>query len=413
MFQHPKMRYVYCGIDSHKDTHTAVILNCFFEKLAEFTFKNLSSDFEDFLIRANRHKSKDISIVFGLEDVSAYGRNLAVYLHSKGYSVKHVNSSLVAHERSSLNTLHKSDSFDAECAARVLINRLDLLPQFNPYDKFWTLSKLVKRRNSLIKTGMALKNQLHDYVMHHYPSYKKWFPNIDAKSSLAFFEKYPSPAKLEGVTQVDIVELFQRESKHLFYKDKKAKLILDCVSKDSYSKIPHQAFIDEMIISTVKELKTVIAETKEVEKLIREFLPQFGYKLQSMRGIDDITAANLINEIGDINRFPNASKLSRYAGISPVSYSSGKTDLQFANERGNRKLNGILFKIAVTLCNTGGRHKRITNPIFYDYYKKKISEGKTSKQAFKCVQRRLVNIIWSMMKNKTEYQNPPTRKLEE
>ncbi|MFZ5987380.1 MAG: IS110 family transposase [Bacillota bacterium] len=412
MFQHPKMRYVYCGIDSHKDTHTAVILNCFFEKLAEITFKNVPSEFESFLIRANRHKSKDISIIFGLEDVSAYGRNLALFLNSKGYSVRHVNSSLVAHERKSMNVLHKSDNFDGECAARVLINRLDNLPEFSPYDKFWTLSKLVRRRNCLVKTGMSLKNHLHDYVMQHYPSYKKWFPNIDAKSSLAFFEKYPSPSKLEGITEDDIIELFYKECKKLFSKEKKASLILECVRKDGYTKAEHQEFIDEMIVSTVKELRTVIEETKEVEKLIREFLPKFGYKLQSMRGIDDIAAANLINEIGDIERFPTAAKLSRYAGISPVSYSSGKTDLQFANERGNRRLHGILFKIAVTLCNTGGKHKRITNPIFYDYYKKKISEGKTSKQALKCVQRRLINIIWSMMKNKTEYQNPPTRKLE-
>jgi len=42
-----------------------------------------------------------------------------------------------------------------------------------------------------------------------------------------------------------------------------------------------------------------------------------------------------------------------------------------------------------------------------------LSEGKTTKQALKCVQRRLVNIIFLMMKNKTEYQNPPTRKLED
>ena len=413
MFNHPKMRFVYCGIDSHKDTHTAVILNCFCERLTEVTFKNIPSEFEAFLNKANRHKSNDLSIIFGLEDVSAYGRNLAVFLHSKGYSVKHVNSSLVAHERNSMNTLNKSDDYDAECAARVLINRFDTLPEFNPYDKFWTLSKLVRRRNSLVKTGMSLKNHLHDYIMQHYPSYKKWFPTIESKSSLAFFGKYPSPAKLEGVTETDIVELFQKESKHSFYKDKKAKLILECVRNDGYIKTDHQEFIDEMIISTVKELKSVIAETKEVEKLISEFLPKFGYKLQSMRGIDDIAAANLINEIGDIERFPTAAKLSKYAGISPVSYSSGKTDLQFANERGNRKLHGILFKISVTLCNTGGRHKRITNPIFYDYYQKKISEGKTSKQALKCVQRRLVNIIFSMMKNKTEYQNPPTRKLED
>jgi len=62
---------------------------------------------------------------------------------------------------------------------------------------------------------------------------------------------------------------------------------------------------------------------------------------------------------------------------------------------------------------TAGRHKKIVNPFFYDYYHRKISEGKTKRQALKCVQRRLVNIIWSMMTYKTEYINPPTKDYRE
>jgi hypothetical protein len=36
-----------------------------------------------------------------------------------------------------------------------------------------------------------------------------------------------------------------------------------------------------------------------------------------------------------------------------------------------------------------------------------MSEGKTKRQALKCVQRRLVNIIWTMLTNNEEYVNPP------
>ena len=43
------------------------------------------------------------------------------------------------------------------------------------------------------------------------------------------------------------------------------------------------------------------------------------------------------------------------------------------------------------------------NPVFLEYYKKKISEGKTKIQALVCVMRRVNNIIYGMMKNKTEY----------
>lgn len=127
-----------------------------------------------------------------------------------------------------------------------------------------------------------------------------------------------------------------------------------------------------------------------------------------MMGIDTVTAASLIAEIGDISRFPTPAKLARYSGVAPVTYSSGKTDVQFSNQRGNRVLNSVFFKLAVVVTMTAGPTKKIINPFFYDYYQKKVAEGKTKRQALKCVQRRLVNIIWGMMKYKTEYINPPT-----
>ena len=61
--------------------------------------------------------------------------------------------------------------------------------------------------------------------------------------------------------------------------------------------------------------------------------------------------------------------------------------------------------------NTDLKNKKMINPIFYEYYQKKLKEGKTKSQALKCVQRRLLNIIWNMMTYKTEYINPPTKNL--
>ena len=66
-------------------------------------------------------------------------------------------------------------------------------------------------------------------------------------------------------------------------------------------------------------------------------------------------------------------------------------------------MNQILFFLAVSQCNDHGTKGSPVNPIFGEYYKKKISEGKTKKQAIKCVMRRLVNIIYRMIKEKEEY----------
>ena len=77
-----------------------------------------------------------------------------------------------------------------------------------------------------------------------------------------------------------------------------------------------------------------------------------------------------------------------------------------ANARGNRKLNEIFYRIALTSVMPIGINKALLNPIFYDYYHKKISEGKLKNQALKCVQRRLVNIVYNVMKHNRPYDNP-------
>lgn len=398
---HPKMKHVYVGVDIHRQTHTAVIINCFGEKLGEITFENKPAEFEKLLRAVRKHTPKGISGIYGLEDVCSSGRALAVFLINKKRMVKHVNPSLTYSERRNQTILHKTDDYDALCVARVLLSRLSELPDANPQDIYWTMSQLVGRRSAIIKANVALKNQLHAYIIHHYPSYKKFFFLIACKTALAFWENYPSPSKLEGVG-VEELGAFLYEKSHWMYSKGKAEEILFYVAKDGNTTTDYQDFRDFMVSSTVRQLKHNKNELLEVEKKIKEMLPLFGQKLESLNGVNHITAASLIAQIGDINRFSSADKLAKYAGISPIQYSSGKTDKVLCNILGDRNLNRIFFMLAITITGRAGKNNPI-NKTFYDYYNKKIKEGKTKKQALKCVMRRLVNIIYSMMKNKSEY----------
>ena len=408
---HPKMKYVYVGIDSHKDTHCAVILNCFFEKLGEITFGNAPSEFEKFLSEAEKRKLEGTKLAFGLEDISAYGRALTVFLTDRKLVVKHVNSSLVASERKSRNILHKTDSVDAECAARILLSRFDTLPDADPQDKYWVLKNLVIRRRSIINMNVALKNHVQSNLLSHYPSYSKFFFHFDCKSSLAFFAKYPSPSTLAGVTEEELDAFLKEVSEGKQYHGK-AQKILEMVKKDGDTTCKYQPTRDMVIKSSLSQISSNLKEIQSINRILEEFLDNFDYKLQTLTGVDYITAAELIAEIGDISRFQTPSKLARYAGIAPVTYSSGKTDVQYSNQRGNRALNAIFHRIALVVVSTAGK-KKILNPFFYHYFHKKVSEGKTKRQALKCVQRRLVNIVWSMMVKKMEYINPPQEDYKE
>lgn len=85
--------FIYVGVDLHKFQHTAVIVNCWGEKLNEITFLNKPSLFPDFIRFVEEQAEKGITPVYRLEDVNGYGRSLAVYLLERGYIVKSVNPS--------------------------------------------------------------------------------------------------------------------------------------------------------------------------------------------------------------------------------------------------------------------------------------------------------------------------------
>ena len=74
--------------------------------------------------------------------------------------------------------------------------------------------------------------------------------------------------------------------------------------------------------------------------------------------------------------------------------------------QGNRRLHGIFYFLAIQMIQTAWKSGKPRNAVFQAYFQQKISEGKTKPQALVCVMRRLVNIIYGMLKNKTEYRAP-------
>ena len=407
--KHPKMQYTYVGIDSHKDTHTAVFLDCFFDKLGEIKFANLPSKYAAFMIDAEKLKQDGTELLFGLEDTGSFGRTLTVFLRDSEQQVKHVNSYLVARERKNQNITQKTDSIDAECAARVLLSKFGELPTADPNDKYWILRTLVVRRDQIVQNNKRAKTTLHNLLTQHYPNYRQFFVGTFGKTALAFFKTYPSPKNLENVTVEELADFFYTQSNGNIFGPglssiDRAALIFETLQNTA---VEFQEIRDEAVRSTIRQIEFNMAEIERIEVTMAIYLETFDCTLTTMNGIDVVSACQIMSCIGDVKRFPTPAKLARYSGIAPVTHSSGKKDYQFANQRGKRELNSLFYWLSVRLTSPTGPNQKILNQFFYDYYHRKMSDGKTKRQALKCVQRRLVNIIWTMLTNNEEYVNPP------
>jgi transposase len=393
--------YLYIGMDLHKESHTAVLVNCWNEKLDVIEIENKPSEFQKLAKKVNKKATElGLSPIYGLENAYGHGRSLAVWLIENGYIVKDINPALAYTQRKSAPMYEKNDEHDAHAVATVLISQLHDLPDAKPEDNYWTLSQLVGRRDILVKDGIRFKNGLHEHVSVAYPSYHKFFCEIDAKTAMYFWKTYPSSSHLHNKTAEDLYGEFKEIARQT--RKDKAEFILDCVRNDGDTLREYQESRDAITRSLARCLERQKDELDIIDAEIDKMLQFFDYKLTTIPGVNTATASKLIAEIGDIRRFPNADKLARFAGVAPVKFSSAGKGKEQSSKQGNRQLHGLFYFLAVSMV-TVPKSGRPNQPVFYAYYQRKISEGKTKSQALVCIMRRLVNIIYGMMKNKTEY----------
>jgi len=219
---------------------------------------------------------------------------------------------------------------------------LNKLPDAMPEDMYWTLSQLVNRRANLKTHHIRLKNQLHEQICIAYPSYKKFFQDIGRPTALYFWEHYPSPRLLKDKTVEELAEELVPIS-HNQFSTRKCQLILDAVKSDGDTTRDYQSERDEITKGLVIDVRHYVSQLEEVEKAISDFLPRFECTLNTIPGINDTTVANLLSQIGDIRRFPNADKLANFAGIAPVNFSSSGKGDDKPSKQGNRKLQSTIY----------------------------------------------------------------------
>jgi transposase len=349
---------LFVGIDVHKDTHTAVGLAPFGEKVFEMTFGNEAEDFIS-LVEKIRVEAEKLGLMpsFGLEDIHSWGERLSSFLVEEGLPVRAVAPVLVDHRRSKMTHPEKSDSLDAHGVAEVMIQRIDTLPVYKLTEaaqKAKQIRELSLEREWLVKERARLKNQLH-ILLHriHNSSYREKFKDPFSLKALRYWKRSVS---------------------------KNMDDILVCRMKRN-----------------VRRLLDLHEEIQEIEGELETMMQGNGYTIATASGCGTVIAAELIGEIGDVNRFHSPGALAKYAGCAPREHSSGKTIRWRKTRSGNRRLNRAFHRMALSQISRSG------NEAARAYFKRKISEGKTKAQALVCLRRQLVNVVWMMLKHKTEY----------
>jgi transposase len=391
---------LFVGVDTHKNSHTAAVFSNYFDCLATITFANSPSGFSDFLTKLEK-LSGGRSMIFGLEDSQGLGNFLAEFLIRKGFYVADIDP--VTTDRGRRRTAHKdkSDDRDAALITKTLISKKDNLHKVIINKESLAIRDIVKYRELLIGESTRIKNRLHVAIFNQYMGISAIFPDLFSKCALAFFARYPDPEKLKGES-LDSLTAFLKNNSRGRHGNKKAVDILSFANTDATPDILTDA--RSLIIKKhIERLASIREELKEISDMLSRLVLKSPYStLISVPGIDIVTAAKIISQVIDIGRFSSSSKLAKFIGVAPVEKSSGRKRRYQKSKHGKRYLYSAIFYIALNHISRT-RDGRDNNPISRAYYLKKVSEGKTKKEAITCLARRLTDVIYAIMRDGSIY----------
>jgi transposase len=342
------------GADMHKSSHSIAAVAA--ETAQLLGDKTVRIGDRGFAAALEWARGLGVERVWALEDCRHVSGAFERFLLARGERVVRVPTRLMAGERRGGRERGKSDRIDALAVARAALREgVGRLPVAELAGVELDIRLLVDHRERLVRMRTALNNDLLWHLHDLWPEQTlpggallstKWITRI--------------AGRLARAEQTVRVRIARDELRHM------------------------------------RELsRTIAALETEIAGLVDQVAPQ----LLAEPGFGPLTAGKLIGEIAGAKRFTSDAKLARAGGIAPIPVSSGKTNRHRLDRGGNRQINTAIHRIAVTRARC--------HPETRAYVDRKCAEGKTHRDAIRCLKRHLARRLWHLL----QPPNPDSRTL--
>jgi transposase len=333
------------GVDTHRDDHTVVVINGLGEILDMFTIQADASGYASAMERTAKFEG----LIWGLEGTGSYGRAFANALVRQGHVVYEVPGTITKRHRRRLRGAGKSDPQDAHAIAEAVLRERENLPRHLEADAEEATRLLYERRDRSIRERTAKINRIKALGLRL---------QLDLPDDLTSLKSLQNLAALLAKTHTE------------GYADFEA--------------------LDEMRDLSA-DLQRIHERVSELEQRLRPFVDGLAPELLQLRGCSVISAAGLIGHVGSTLNYRTADAFAAHAGAAPMACSSGKYQSVRLRTGGNRQLNRCLHNVANVQMRTEGHLGKI-------YYDRKRAEGKTHREALRCLKRRLAAVIFRSLK---------------
>ncbi len=387
----------YLGIDIAKVNHVASLISedgSILVKAIKFT--NSIDGLQKLLDSISNFDTSQIYCA--MEATGTYWLSLFSALTDKGFNVSVFNPYQIKSFRGAYNNRkQKNDVIDSILIANFL--------SFNgteqtslPNDDLLALKNLTRYRSNLVDNICKAKTQVTGILDKVFPEYSDLFSDTFSEASKQILLNCPTPNEVVNFNTRKLANLLKKASRGHHSTDKVREV--KSLAKNSFG----IKFTGDACSFEIKQLVDQIIflenQAHELEVKIKDIYSKLDNHLQSIPGIGKVTAPTILAEIGDINNFSSPSKLTAFAGLDPSENQSGnkKSSNEKTSKRGSPYLRHALYTAAMVAANN--------DPIMHDYYIKKRAEGKHHYVALTGVERKLLGIIFHVLKENRDYRPP-------
>lgn len=333
------------GVDSHKDTLAAAGVDTASVVVFNIEVPNTTEGIDDLIGRVDNP-----GVVFGIEGTGGYGRALCDRLISDDRLVVEVPTRITGRYRAQAGHA-KTDKGDAVAVAKAVLGDRGCGVTHEPVPE--TLRVLVVQRETLVRDQTAGINRIRARLVELDPDVEKTLKRIRGITVFTRFAQWPADT-----------------------------------TDNSY-----RAALGSVIRIDGTNCVTRLRQIQALEKQIAEIMPKAGHALQETVGIGLVGAATIIANTRDIDRFPTEGHYGRYCGTSPLDVSSGRQEHHRLNRFGNRDINTVLQTAILTQLRFNGEAAT--------YIARRMTEGKTKKEAIRAAKRHLNKRIYRTLKQHT------------
>ena len=140
----------------------------------------------------------------------------------------------------------------------------------------------------------------------------------------------------------------------------------------------------------LQDLRRLDEQMKQAKKLAAA-VKASGAALTEIFGAGPVIGVIVLGGAQDVSRFRDRDHFAACNGTAPVEVSSGRRKVHRLSRRGNRRINHAIHMAAITqvwYAHSEGRA----------YYDKKVTEGKTPKEALRALKRRIGDAIYRRLR---------------